>query len=351
MNNTNLKEVMASMGDAVLMKAGICPDNAHPLAEQMADRTLAQMAEYAGELTIAEQGGRRPSSERAVMAMGLSRSDFGMILGGSFRHLASRRFSEFADHLPLCAALPVRDFNQVEFPNVMAEQDLELIGEGGKYNASSVVNYGPISANLKTYGHVICLSRELIVSDDIQLVTNLFAQFGSSAARVENRLVFESLEANPNMQDSAPLFHLDLGNLIADPLTAESFANAIGMMRRQPLLRGEPANNKARFLVVSTEIETVARRLNKDHDAGLDVIASPYIRAGRWYLMADPDVSPVIHRMIMQPGSAAVSPQKSPVMVEPAPKDFNHDGLRMKVRADIGPVVTGRIGIVRGGEA
>lgn len=350
MNIANPREAMAAMGDAILMKAGIYPENPHPLAEQLADRTFAQLAEYAGEMTILEQG-RRPSSERAVMGLGLSRSDFGMNLGGSFRHLASRRYSEFADHLPLCAVLPVRDFEPVEFPDVMAEQDLELIGEGGEYTSSSLVSYGPVSSRLQTYGHVINISRHLIVSDDIQLVNNLFAQFGSSAARVENRLVFERLEANPNMQDSAPLFHADLGNVTVDPLNADSLASATGMLRRQPLLRGEPANNKARFLVVSPDLEIIAKGLNKDHDAGLEVIASPYIKDGRWYLMADPEVSPVIHRMILQPGSSAVDRNRSPIDVEPAPKDISYDGLRLKVRADIGPVVTGRIGIVRGGEA
>jgi len=350
MSNWNLREVMAAMGDAVLMKAGLTPDSPHPMAEQLAERTLAQLAEYAGEMTIAEQG-RRPSSERAVMALGLSRADFGMMLGESFRHLASQRFSEFSDHLPLCAALPVRDFNDVEFPDVMAEQNLQLIPESGKYRSSSVVNYGAVKAGLKTYGHVIHISRELVVSDDLQLVNNLFAQFGASAARVENRLVFEALEANPNLQDSAPLFHADLANITVDPLSSASLAKGTSLLRKQPLLRGEPANNKARFLVVSPELELTAKGLNKEQDAGLEVIASPYIKDGRWYLMADPEISPVIHRMILQPGTGSVDPKRSPVDVDPAPKDIAYDGLRMKVRADIGPAITGRIGIIRGGEA
>ncbi len=338
------KELFAALPDAVQIKAGLSPVHAHPLADRVAEMSFTEMAHFAGELEAMAKG-RRPGNDASVVALGLSRVDFRTAMGDGFRQLAAQRFDAFADHLALCAPLIVPNFVPVELPNISADAALKEVGELSSYVASSVVSEtGNVKAQLRTYGRVMSISRQAIVNDDIGLLDNIFASFGSSAARIENRDIFNGLEANPNLQDGAPVFHVDLGNIVAEALSAESLAAAVGKLRTQPLRRDEPANNKARFVVVAPELEMLAHRLNQETGNRLEILSSPNINAGRWYVFADPAVSPVVRRLMLKGSDGR------PVAVEPHKKaDTNFDGTHFKIRADIGITFSSRIGVIKGG--
>ena len=339
----NPREMIAALNDALTIKAGVMPSHPHPLAEQVAEMDMKDIAIIAGELTAIEQG-RRPTNDAAILGMGLTRSDFGMAMGDAMSYLAANRYDAFADHLPLCADLPVADFKEISFPDISADVALQETRELQEHTAASVIPAdGTVKAQLRTYGRIISVSRQSVINDDIGLLANIFASMGTSAARIENEQVFTGLESNPNLQDGEPLFHEDLGNTESSALSAEALASAVGKLRTMPLRRDEPANTKARFLVTAPELEMPAHRLNREHGNRLEVIASPHIKTGRWYVFADPEVAPVIQRLTLKGASG------KPVMIEPQKRNITFDGIRLKARADIGIAITGRSGVVRGG--
>lgn len=339
----NPKEVISALPDALIIKAGFTPPKPHPMAEQLAELSMKDLAVYAGELTILERN-YRPSNEAAVLGLGLGRSDFGIALGDSLRYFANNRYDAFADHLPLCGEVQVADFREILFPDVNVDTALEELNENSEYTAATFIEaMGTVGASLKTFGRRINISRQLFVNDDIGLISNLFASMGSGAARIENKLIFEGLDKNSNLQDGEPLFHVDLGNVEASELSATSLAAAVSKLRKMKLRRDEAANTKARFIVTAADLEMVAHRLNYEHGSPFEVITSPNIKDGRWYVFADPDVAPVIQLLKLKGSSSR------PVMIEPDKSDPHFEGVKTKARSDIGVAIVGRSGVIRGG--
>lgn len=339
------RDMLAALPDALSIRMGNPPAMPHPLADRVAEMSLADIARLAGEMTAMERN-HRPGNEQAVLGLGMTRSDFGSALGDAFMHLAKARYNKFDEHRKLCKTMEVASFNEIHFPEIRADLALREINEMARYVAGSVdVADGMVSKGLKTFGRILAISRETIINDELDVYSELFSSMGSSAARLENQMVFEALEANPTLQDGEPTFSETLGNdLVATALSVDALGQAMAALRKQPLRRAEPANNKPRFLVVSADEEAAAMQAKQDLTLTVDIVASPFIVPGRWYLMADPDIAPVVHRLRLKGAS-------SPVLVERTKRTIEFDGVRLKARADLGAVVTGRVGIVRGGGA
>src|SRR5690606_26966352 len=116
------------------------------------------------------------------------------------------RYDAFADHLALCAPLLVANFQPAELPNVSADAALKEVSELATFQASSIAaTAGNVTAQLKTYGRIISISRQIIINDDIGLLDNVFASFGSSATRIDIRHILNCVEATPCFQDAEPL--------------------------------------------------------------------------------------------------------------------------------------------------
>jgi hypothetical protein len=279
------------------------------------------------------------------MGMGLGRHDFGAAIGDAFKTLAVYRYDAFSEHSKLCAVREVSDFQDIHFPEIRSDVALKEIGELGNFKAGSITGKdGMIAKSLRTFGRTICIGRHVVVNDEIGLLDDVFANLGASAARLENQMTFDGLESNPILQDGEPMFSSDLGNdLVPSDFGAVAVGIALEALRNQPLRGKVPSNNRPRFLVVDPTNEMDALKICAETLPNVEVVASPYIKKNRFYLMADPDISPVVHRLKLK-GS------RSPIMVEATKGGIDHfDGIRFKVRADIGVVPTGRVGIVRGG--
>ena len=109
---------------------------------------------------------------------------------------------------------------------------------------------------------------------------------------------------------------------------------------------GQLAGLRARFLVVAPDVEFLARQFLKD--SGLaDVVVVAVLSnlpEGRWYLLADPMVCPVV-AVLRLAGST------SRILVEPHKMPIHTDSAGVRVRCDTGAALVRRQGIVRGGTA
>lgn len=337
------RDTLAAMPDALMLRAGLNVRHPHPMAEQLAaEARLADLAEVAGHLR-AEKEGRPLRDTRAALGAGLSSHDFGAGFAKGMLQLLRVRYDAMADHRPLCADLPVRDFHEQEFPRADIDVTLPRVLEDGEIQSASVMVGAGVTARLHTFGRKLIAARKVIVNDQFELLQQTFSNLGTSAGRLENKMVFDALEANPTLEDEELLFHVDHGNIEASALDADPLGAAIGKIRNQKMPNGALSNYAARFLVVAPELELKARKLVHESGAGLDVISSAHIAAGRWYVMADPEVAPVVGRLFLRGSDGR------PLLLDPAPAKIEIDGALFKFRADLGVVVVGRVGIVRGG--
>ena len=236
----------------------------------------------------------------------------GNALGKALAAVVAYRYDQMTEHRELSRSLPLRDFNPTEIATSDNLDDLPLLPESGEFQQAMVSTTEGTQAQLHTYARRILVSREVIVNDDVGLITKLFGNLGTAVGRVEARLVYELLEANKTLSDGEPMFHSTHGNIVASALDASSLGEAMGAMRDQKTPAGTQANFRAKFLVTAPGLEYAALKLVADAGADLRVIAAPWLAAGRWYLMADPEQAPVIGRLFLEGNERKTAPPTSP---------------------------------------
>lgn len=331
----NPKEVLAAASDAVALRVGATLKQPHPLASHL---TLSQIAYAAGVQARKPQAGEH---ERAIMGRGMGTADFSRALAEGVAQVTIKTYSSQAEHLRFCAVQSVQDFQPAELPALDTDISLEPLGENAEITQGyAFLTAGAAQVRLNTFGRAIVISRQAIINDQTDAIGKIFASLGLSGARLEARLVAAALESNPVLDDGAVAFHIDHKNVIAD--NTLDIGLAMSLLRTQTTAAGNKADLAAKHLIVNPELEFTARQRIKD--AGLDIQVSvlAYLPSGRWYLTADPAISPTI-------GVLRLHGAKTPLRVEQKRRMVEVDGAAVKVVADLGACLLSRTGIVRGG--
>ena len=341
---TNLLELRAAATDAFAIRSGMDIPDPHPIAEQIGRMPMKELAAQFGEAWSARTGKPLSPAFNAFKA-GLTSSDFGAAMGEGLRLMMLHVFDAMAEHRRITAPLEVRDFRTLDLDFLDIDGTLAPTGEAGEIRSqdTGVIVQNGGSAQLTSYARTLYISRVVIINDSWNILQRAFASLGGSSARLENAMVFQTLEANPTLGDSEPTFHSDHGNIVADALDASSLGAAMAALRNQTTPSGQTAGHAARVLAVSPALEYAARKLV--HEAGLDleVIASPNIAAARYYLFASPTAAPVVTRLHL-PGAANL-----PFRLEPTRPGDGRDGMALKLTTDLGVSVVSRVGVIRGG--
>lgn len=333
----NSKEVLAAASDAIALRVGATLKQPHPLASHL---TLSQIAFAAGAQARQPQAGE---PDRAIMGRGMSTADFSRVLADGVGQVTIKTYSSQAEHLRFCAVQSVQDFQPAELPALDTDIGLEALGENAEITQGyAFLTAGATQVRLNTFGRAVVISRQTIINDQTDAIGKIFASLGLSAARLEARLVAAALESNQVLDDGAVTFHADYKNVIADNLTGPNLGLAMERLRTQITTAGNRAALAAKHLIVSPENEFMARQLILE--SGLDVQTGvlAHLPVGRWYLAADPAISPTI-------GVLRLLGAKTPVRVEQKRRMVEIDGTSVKVVADLGACLLSRIGIVRGG--
>lgn len=331
--NPNYKQARTH---ALLIRAGVVTatdPSIHPEAPALAASSTKLLPEM-GKLAAEKHPGR-------AYASGFGLPDFGNALADVLREATFRQMANSMAHELLCKRLPVQNFLPTRFVRAEIDTGLALADEAGEFLEGGLADLGGLEARIRTYGRNILVSRQLLLSDDIGLIANAFANFGVSGARLEAKLVYGLLESNPALGDGELLFDAAHGNVVAAALDEPALGEAFGRLRSMLDPFGEKLNLDAAVLAVSANLEVAARRIAKEAGLVLDIVASPWLANGRWYLLPSPEVAPVI-------GLLRLWNTKFPVLVEPMRDTLTRDGSLFAVRADMGVVALGRTA-VRGG--
>lgn len=342
----NPRDFVQAHRDAVMLRAGLLTASdpiCHPDARALAaggDKLLPVLARF-----VADKEGltRSPSAAGRQPSAGFGLPDFGNALADILRVATYTRMAVSMQHEQIATRLNVLNFMPHEFPMARIESDLLPANELGEYEDAGLADLPGLSAKLSTFGRNILISRQLLLTDDIGLIASAFANFGASAARREAWQVYALLESNPALADAELMFDAAHGNVLAAAFDEANLGVAMGMLRSLADPFGAVSNFDAAVLVVEGRLEFLARRLVRDAGLDLKVVASPWLAVGRWYLLPNPDVAPVI-------GLLRLTGAKFPVMVDTAKNDSSksRDGTLIGVRADLGVVALSRTAIKGG---
>ncbi|MCL4759089.1 MAG: hypothetical protein KJZ96_12170 [Rhodocyclaceae bacterium] len=350
----NFQDIGQALSSAIRARAGHPVAHPHPDTEQFHDAPLSTAARAVAEVAIAHGRMRTPASPQAVLGMGLNSADFGLALSTAMRDMIHVSYQAAAEHLSFCKSLPASSFAPQEFLGADADLTLDAVPEGSEFKAARIhVDGQREKATLATYGKNVSITRQTIANDDLDSLTNFFGGLGVAASRKEAQMIYTTLEGNPTLADGEAMFHADHGNIVSLAFGEAALGDAVRALRQQPTKAGNLANLRPAVLLVASDIEFAARKIV--HESGMavavtaaphrpvEVVGSAWLPTGRFYLFASPDVAPAIGRLFLK-GSGDTS-----IIVGPGLRPENYDGQILGVRADLGVLPLGRVGVIRGG--
>jgi hypothetical protein len=320
-------------------------ENVHPLARSMGSSDIAKA--FAHKHTRVMDHHR----ERNIVALGMGTSQFAQFLADGQMTVVSTAYSaQAAHHLEFCTEIPVKDFRPCDIVGPLDPIiSLEPIGQGGEIQQfqgaafQSVEAGGNVDdARLTSFGRIVGFSEDAIINDSLGATSRFIAELAISAARLESSMVCSALMSNPVDKAGAAIFDAARGNVLTEALDKTTLGQAVSMLRMQSLPNGHPCDLSAKHLVVSASLELAARELVNDAGMDLAVRAMAYMPAGRWVLLADHRIQPVV-------GVLRLKGSPQPVSVSGAKKKISSDATYVRVTADLGALMLGSIGIVRGG--
>lgn len=343
----SIADRMHALVDAAKVRAGVLnpaspfvhPDTARILADKQ--KILDSMAALAA---IKHAPGS--TSHGSAIAKGLNSDDFKNALGDFGRSIAVRRFQAGLAHRQICRLETRPDFKPFLASTLGVDFQLDEQGESCENTVSfGLLSPSGIEAKIRTYATNIAITRQVVISDDIGVVARLFANAAAAAARREAMLVYGLLASNPTLSDGMPLIDPAFENAVSGSLDSENFSAAVGKLRAMHTTSGDPADLPTARLVVSGDLEIVARTLVES--SGLSdscvVVATAMLPAGRWYVMAHPDIAPVITLYHLQNSDAGG------VLVSPTKGGLTDGRIVFGLRLDVGLAAVDRLGVVGGG--
>lgn len=258
----------------------------------------------------------------------------------------------------LCTTGDLNDFKENERFRLTDVGDLLPIAPDGEIKEGGLVEE-PAKNQLDTYGKKFCLTRKMIINDDLGAFMKVPTAMGNRAARLIDQLFFSRLLANPAQADGKALFsscHRNLLSGASSALSAEALKKAIQIFLDQTDADGQPINVEPRILLVPTALKHLAIELTKGAtlimaggaentirpavnvlaDENLQVVSSPYLAnsgytgasSTAWYLFGAPGQVDTFE-------IGYLNGKRTPT-VERGETDFNTLGLWFRVYFDLG---------------
>lgn len=151
-----------------------------------------------------------------------------------------------------------------------------LIPEGGEFTYGELKDEG-VGVQLATHGKALNFTREMMINDDLGVLTKIAPAFRASMERYKNHLVYKALVAANN-------YSAKNGNLgTAGALSVKTLGEAKKLMRLQKLGDKTLLNIAPGFLIVPAALETTAEQLLKstvDPNAAISGVYNPANNAG-----------------------------------------------------------------------
>ncbi|MBO8132463.1 Clp protease ClpP [Dickeya fangzhongdai] len=236
------------------------------------------------------------------------------------------------------------DFKTAHRVGLGGFSSLRQVREGAEYKYVTTSDRGePIA--LATYGEIFSISRQAIINDDLNQLTDVPMKLGRAAKGTIGDLVYAVLTGNTKLSDGKALFHSDHNNVSSGAISVTSLDAARQLMRKQKAQgTGRSLNIRPAFMLVPVALETIANQTIKsasvrgaDANSGVinpiqnfaDVIAEARLddnSASKWYLTAAQGTDTIEVAYLDGVDSPYIEQQEG----------FTVDGVATKVRIDAG---------------
>lgn len=165
------------------------------------------------------------------------------------------------------------DFKTAHRVGLGAFPSLRQVREGAEYKYVTIDDKGETIA-LATYGELFSITRQAIINDDMNMLTDVPMKFGRAAKATVGDLVYAVLIDNEKMSDKKALFSTDHKNMLTGGMDVETISAGRTAMRQQK--EGERTLNiRPAFMLVPTTLETQAIQVVKSGSVkGADVNAN-----------------------------------------------------------------------------
>ena len=283
-------------------------------------------------------------------------------LPGILSNVANKKLLQSYEAQPiiatkLCSTGDLNDFKENDRFRLTDVGDLLPIAADGEIKDGGLIEESAKN-QLDTYGKKFCLTRKMIINDDLGAFMKVPTAMGNRAARLIDQLFFSRLLRNPAQADGKALFHNGHKNLLSgatSALSADSLKKAIQLFLDQVDADGQPISVEPRYLLVPTALKHLAIELTQGAtlimsgtdnavrpalnvlaDEHLNVVSSPYLGNSAyegasqtgWYLFGDP-------KTIDTWEIGFLKGKRTPT-VERGETDFNTLGLWFRVYFDLG---------------
>ena len=258
----------------------------------------------------------------------------------------------------LCTTGDLTDFKENQRFRLTDIGDLKPVGADGEIKDGGV-GEEMATNQLETFAKKFCLTRKMIINDDLGAFLKVPTSMGNRAARLVDQLFFKRLLANPVTTDGKALFSSGHKNLLTganSALSADSLKKGIQLFMDQTFADGQPISVEPAILLVPTALKFLATELTRGTtfmmsggvdnvirpnlnviaDQNLQVVSSPYLANAKyagssdaaWYLFGKPGTVDTFE-------IGYLKGKRTPT-VERGDLDFNVLGIWFRVFFDIG---------------
>ena len=284
-------------------------------------------------------------------------------LPGILSNVANKKLMQAYEAQPiiatkLCTTGDLTDFKENDRFRLTDIGDLKPVGADGEIK-DGALSEESAKNQLETYAKKFCLTRKMIINDDLGAFLKVPTAMGNRAARLVDQLFFKRLLQNPMGVDGKALFCRDHKNLLSganSTLSADSLKKAIQLFTDQVDSDGQPINVEPSILLVPTSLKFLAAELTQGTtlimsggadnvvrpainvlaDQNLQIVSSPYLSNSKyagsseasWYLFGKPGVVDTFE-------IGYLKGKRTPT-VERGDLDFNVLGIWFRVFFDIG---------------
>lgn len=287
-------------------------------------------------------------------------SDFAVLLENVMNKILQGAYAVTADTWRrFCATGSVSDFRAHNRYMMGTFGSLDSKNEAGEFKRKQIPDGAKESVSIGTKGNTIAISRETIVNDDMNALSNLGFMFGRAAKLSIEKDVYGFLALNAGLggvlEDGKSIFHADHKNVgVAAAISVASVdADRVLMGQQSDISGNEILDLRPSILLISSGLGGTAKVINGaqyDPDTanklqrpnivnGLysDIVDTARLAGTRRYSFADPSVAPVIEVAFLDGAQEPVLETKD---------GWSVDGTEMKVRIDYGVNAVGYHGAV-----
>lgn len=290
------------------------------------------------------------------MAFTHSSSDFGNILLDVAHKALLTGWEEAGETFEIWTKKgQLSDFKTAHRVGLGGFPSLRQVREGAEYKYVTTADHGEAIA-LATYGEIFSITRQAIINDDLNQLTDIPMKMGRAAKATIGDLVYAVLTANPKLSDNNALFSTPHANMSTGAIDVTNLDKARQLMRTQKESTTKRSLNiRPAFLLVPTALETVASQTVKsasvkgaDINAGVnnpiqnfaEIIAEPRLDDAdvfAWYLAAAKGMDTIEVAYLNGVDTPYLDQQEG----------FTTDGIASKVRIDAGVAPLDYKGLVK----